>query len=57
MEDAEYAVVIIGSAAGTTKEAIDHMRENGEKVGLIKVRSFRPFLEKKLQLHLKNVRL
>ena len=43
MEDAEYAVVIIGSAAGTTKEAIDHMRENGEKVGLIKVRSFRPF--------------
>ncbi len=57
MEDAEYAVVIIGSAAGTTKEAIDHMRENGEKVGLIKVRSFRPSLEKKLQLHLKNVRL
>ena len=43
MDDAEYAVVIIGSAAGTTKEAIDHMRENGEKVGLVKVRSFRPF--------------
>lgn len=43
MEDAEYAVVIIGSAAGTTKDAIDRMRENGDKVGLIKVRSFRPF--------------
>ena len=37
MEDAEYAVVIIGSAAGTTKDAIDHMRENGEKVGLVDV--------------------
>lgn len=43
MEDAEYAVVIIGSAAGTTKDAIDRMRENGDKVGLIKIRSFRPF--------------
>lgn len=43
MEDAEYAVVIIGSAAGTTKEAIDQMRAKGEKVGLVKIRSFRPF--------------
>ncbi len=43
MEDAEYAMVIIGSAAGTAKEAIDQMRAEGEKVGLIKIRSFRPF--------------
>lgn len=43
MEDAEYAMVIIGSAAGTAKEAIDQMREEGQKVGLIKIRSFRPF--------------
>ena len=43
MDDAEYAIVIIGSAAGTSKEAIDQMREAGDKVGLIKVRSFRPF--------------
>ena len=43
MDDAEYAMVIIGSAAGTAKEAIDEMRENGDKVGLIKIRSFRPF--------------
>ena len=43
MEDAEYAMVIIGSAAGTAKEAIDQMRTAGEKVGLIKIRSFRPF--------------
>ena len=43
MDDAEYAIVIIGSAAGTSKEAIDQMREAGDKVGLVKVRSFRPF--------------
>ena len=43
MDDAEYAMVIIGSAAGTSKEAIDQMREAGDKVGLVKVRSFRPF--------------
>ena len=54
MEDAEYAVVIIGSAAGTTKDAIDHMRENGEKVGLVKIRSFRPFPGKEIAKALKN---
>ena len=54
MENAEYAVVIIGSAAGTTKEAIDHMRENGEKVGLIKVRSFRPFPGEEIAASLKK---
>lgn len=54
MEDAEYAAVIIGSAAGTTKEAIDHMRENGEKVGLIKVRSFRPFPGEEIAASLKK---
>lgn len=43
MEDAERAVVMIGSAAGTTKDAIDALREKGEKVGLIKIRLFRPF--------------
>ncbi|MCI8955652.1 MAG: pyruvate ferredoxin oxidoreductase [Eubacterium sp.] len=43
MDDAEYAMVIIGSAAGTAKEAIDQMRAGGGKVGLIKIRSFRPF--------------
>lgn len=43
MEDAELALVIIGSSAGTAKEAIKQMRLAGKKVGLIKVRIFRPF--------------
>ena len=54
MDDAEYAMVIIGSAAGTAKEAIDQMRENGEKVGLVKIRSFRPFPAEQIGATLKK---
>lgn len=54
MDDAEYAMVIIGSAAGTAKEAIDQMRENGEKVGLVKIRSFRPFPAEQIGAALKK---
>lgn len=43
MEDAELAVVLIGSSAGTAKAAVDTLRERGVKAGLIKVRVFRPF--------------
>lgn len=43
MEDAEYALVLIGSSAGTAKAAVDMLRAQGRKVGIIKVRVFRPF--------------
>ena len=43
MEDAETAIVLIGSTAGTAKEAVDRLRRAGKKVGLIKIRVFRPF--------------
>ncbi|MCQ4636632.1 pyruvate ferredoxin oxidoreductase [Anaerovorax odorimutans] len=43
MDDAEVALVIIGSSAGTGKEAVDRLRAEGKKVGLIKLRVFRPF--------------
>jgi len=42
-EDADYIMVIIGSAAGTAKQAVDDMRAKGKKVGVIKLRVFRPF--------------
>ncbi|MDC7300241.1 transketolase C-terminal domain-containing protein [Agathobacter ruminis] len=42
-EDADYIMVIIGSAAGTAKEAVDQLREKGKKVGVLKLRVFRPF--------------
>ena len=43
MEDAELALVLIGSTAGTAKAAVDKLRDDGVKAGLIKVRVFRPF--------------
>ena len=43
MEDAEAAIVLIGSTAGTAKACVDEMRAAGKKVGLVKIRCFRPF--------------
>ena len=42
-EDADYIMLIMGSAAGTAKEAVDHLRNQGKKVGVLKLRVFRPF--------------
>ena len=42
-EDAEVVLVTMGSVIGTIKDAIDEMRAEGIKVGLIKVRCYRPF--------------
>jgi len=43
VEDADVAVVAFGSMAGTARQAVDEERAAGHKVGLIKVRLFRPF--------------
>lgn len=43
LEDADYAVVILGSTAGTAKVVVDRLREEGKKVGLLKPWLFRPF--------------
>ncbi len=43
MDDADYAVVAMGSTAGTLKEIVDELRAEGKKVGSIKLRLFRPF--------------
>jgi pyruvate ferredoxin oxidoreductase alpha subunit len=56
MEDAEYAILVMSSAAGTMKEAVDIMREKGEKVGLVRLKVFRPFPFEVLQELFKNVK-
>ena len=43
LEDADFAMVLIGSAAGTAKDAVDELRDKGVKAGLLKIRLFRPF--------------
>ncbi len=44
--DAEKIIIIMGSGAETVHETVEHLRANGEKVGVIKVRLFRPFSSK-----------
>jgi pyruvate-ferredoxin/flavodoxin oxidoreductase len=41
--DAEHVVVLMGSAAGAAEEAVEELVARGEKVGLVKVRLYRPF--------------
>ena len=43
LDDAELALVVLGSTAGTAKDVIDDFRERGVKVGMLKLRVFRPF--------------
>ncbi len=56
MEDAELAMVIMGSSAGTAKAAVDKLRAEGVKAGLIKIRVFRPFPGEELAKALKGVK-
>jgi len=55
MDEADRAIVIIGSSAGTAKAAVDQLRDQGEKVGLIKIRVFRPFPMEELAEALKGI--
>jgi len=43
IDDAEIAIVCIGSTAGTVKTVVDELRLNGVKAGLLRIRTFRPF--------------
>ena len=43
LEGASRAIVALGSSAGTVKDVVDELRDAGERVGLLKIISFRPF--------------
>ena len=53
-EDADYIMLLIGSAAGTAKQAVDDLRKQGWKVGVLKLRVFRPFPAEEIAQALKN---
>ena len=42
-DDAETIVVALGSVVGTLEETVDALRAKGEKIGLLSIRSYRPF--------------
>jgi len=56
IEDAEYIIVAMSSACGILKEAVDQLRLDGKKVGLLKIRLFRPFPEKEVAQALKDAK-
>jgi pyruvate ferredoxin oxidoreductase alpha subunit len=43
LDDASSAIVALGSTAGTVKDVVDELREEGEPAGLLRIVSFRPF--------------
>jgi len=47
-EDAERVIVIMGSAAETTQEVVEHFNKHNERVGVVKVHLFRPLDSKAL---------
>ncbi len=56
LDDAERAIIVMGSAAGTMKEVVDRLRDEGNAVGLLKVRMFRPFPSSQIRKALVNVK-
>jgi len=48
-DDADYVFLAMGSVIGNAKEAVDELRAKGKKVGVVKIRSFRPFPEEEVR--------
>lgn len=56
LEDAELAVVCLGSTTGTVKTVVDELREEGIKAGVLRLRTFRPFPTEEVANKLKKVK-
>jgi len=56
MDDAEIAIVVMSSAAGTGKDAVDELRAEGKRIGLLKPRVFRPFPHVRMAEALKKMK-
>jgi pyruvate ferredoxin oxidoreductase alpha subunit len=56
LDDAEAAIVCVGSASGTAKTVVDELRAEGTKAGLLRLRTFRPFPAEEVQKALENVK-
>lgn len=54
LDDAEIIIMSMGSILGTVKDVVDQYRTRGEKVGVLKVRSFRPFPVEQIREAIKN---
>ncbi|NPV76797.1 MAG: pyruvate ferredoxin oxidoreductase [Anaerolineae bacterium] len=57
VEDADIVLATMGAAAGTAMMVVDQLRSLGERVGLVKVRTFRPFPRRQLREILSHARV
>jgi pyruvate ferredoxin oxidoreductase alpha subunit len=55
LDGAEHAIVCLGSTGGTVKDVVDELRAAGERVGLLQIRSFRPFPREQVYAALADV--
>ena len=55
MEDAEVALIGLGSTMGTVRHVVDRLRKRGVKAGMVKMRIFRPFPAEELLELLRGV--
>ncbi len=55
-EDADYILITLGSIAGLAREIVDKLREQGEKVGLLRIRYMRPFPNEEIAKAVSNAK-
>lgn len=56
LDDAEIALVALGSTCGTIRVVVDELRDKGVKAGMLKIRVFRPFMAEETVKALENVK-
>ncbi len=57
VEDADVATIVLGSTAGTVRSVVKKLREKGYKVGVVRLRTFRPFPAEEIIEALKHVKV
>jgi pyruvate ferredoxin oxidoreductase alpha subunit len=55
-KDAETVLVAKGSISGTIKDVVDELREKGHKIGLVRIKTFRPFPKQAILAALKGAK-
>ncbi|OYT40371.1 MAG: pyruvate ferredoxin oxidoreductase [Desulfurococcales archaeon ex4484_58] len=57
VEDADVIITVLGSTAGTVKHVVRKFRRDGKKVGVVRIRMFRPFPHREIAEVLKNAKV
>lgn len=55
-DDADYILITLGSISGLVRETVDKLREQGKKVGLLRIRYMRPFPNEEIAESVKNAK-